>query len=564
MQIRFVAWGRARGSAWFALLFLFLTAAVGAEAGQRSAIASAHPLATAAGEQMLARGGNAFDAAVAMAATLAVVEPFASGLGGGGFFLLHRQADGFETFVDAREMAPGAASKDMYLDAQGKPDNRASLDGAKAAAIPGIPAALAHLARRYGTLPLATTLAPAIAIAEAGFPVDARYAAAAGWRQAVLAADPSARQFLDSGKAPAVGYILRQPALAKTLRAIAESGASGFYRGPVADELVRSVRAGGGLWSLDDLANYRLLEREPFRIRYRNARITTAPLPSSGGLVLAQALQILERFDYAALSETDRVHVVAEALRRGYHDRARYLGDADFDVVPQPRLASPEYAETRAATIDMDHATPSASLDAPPPAKEGDNTTHFSIVDAAGNRVAATLSINGPFGAGMAAGDTGIMLNNEMNDFALAANAANLYGLTGRAANLIAAGKRPLSSMSPTFVEDERGVLVLGTPGGSRIISMVLLGILHYVHTATPDLEGVVGLPRFHHQYLPDRIEVEPGAFGPDWIAALTAKGHVVQEGKRRWGNMQGVFVDRRSGEATAASDPRGKSGVLF
>lgn len=563
MRTRFIARGRSPGTFLIAFLLFLLTAGA-VQAGQRSAIASAHPLATAAGEQMLARGGNAFDAAVATAATLAVVEPFASGLGGGGFFLLHRAADRFETFVDAREMAPGAASKDMYLDAQGKPDDRASLDGGKAAAIPGLPAALAHLARRYGTLPLATTLAPAIAAAEDGFAVDARYAAATGWRQAVLAADPSARQFLDGGKAVTAGFVLRQPALARTLRAIATQGAAGFYRGPVAEELVRSVRAGGGIWTLDDLAGYRLMEREPFRLVYRSARITTAPLPSSGGLVMAQALQIIEKFDYAALGDADRAHVVAEALRRGYHDRARYMGDGDFDIVPQARLASPDYAEVRAAGIDMDHATPSATLDAPAPAKEGDNTTHFSIVDADGNRVAATLSINGPFGAGMVAGDTGLMLNNEMNDFALAANAANLYGLTGRKANLIAPGKRPLSSMSPTFVEDDRGLLVLGTPGGSRIISMVLLGILHHVHTPAPDLAGVVGAPRFHHQYLPDRIEYEPGAFGAEWIEALKAKGHVVQEGKRRWGNMQGVFVDRRSGEATAAGDPRGKSGVLF
>lgn len=563
MLARFVTRGRSPGTFLIAFL-LFLLAAGGVQAGQRSAIASAHPLATAAGEQMLAKGGNAFDAAVATAATLAVVEPFASGLGGGGFFLLHRAADGFETFVDAREMAPGAASKDMFVDALGKVDDRASLDGGKAAAIPGVPAALAHLSRRYGTLPLATTLAPAIAAAEDGFAVDGRYAAATGWRQAVLAADPSARQFLDGGKAVAAGFVLRQPALAKTLRAIAERGAEGFYRGPVAEELVRSVRAGGGIWTLDDLAGYRLLEREPFRIRYRTARITTAPLPSSGGLVLAQALHILERFDYAALNETDRAHLVAEALRRGYHDRARYLGDSDFDIVPQARLASPDYAEARAATIDMDHATPSATLDAPPPAKEGDNTTHFSIVDADGNRVAATLSINGPFGAGMVAGDTGLMLNNEMNDFALAPNTANLYGLTGRKANLVAPAKRPLSSMSPTFVEDDRGLLVLGTPGGSRIISMVLLGILRHVHSPAPDLPGVVGAPRYHHQYLPDRIEFEPGGFSAEWVEALKAKGHVVQEGKRRWGNMQGVFVDRHTGEATAAGDPRGKAGVLF
>lgn len=556
----------AGGAAWlqtlFAVLLLLFAQVVHAA---RDGIASAHPLATAAGEAVLARGGNAFDAAVAVAATLAVVEPFASGIGGGGFFLLHRAADGHEVFVDARETAPGAASAEMYLDAAGEPQPRASLDGGKAAGIPGLPAALVHLASRYGTRPLGELLAPAIRHAEAGFEVDGRYLAAAGWRRAALAADPeAARIFLDAGEIPRRGFVVRQPGLAATLRALAENGNAGFYRGAVAEELVRGVRAAGGVWTLEDLAGYRLVEREPFRLEYHGAHITTAPLPSSGGLVLAQALQILACFDLERFTETDRAHLVVEALRRAYQDRARYLGDSDFVTVPVARLASADYARARAASIDPQRATASADLDSAPVAPEGENTTHFSIVDAQGNRVAATLSINAPFGAAVVAGRTGVLLNNEMNDFAIAPGVANLYGLTGRSANLIAPGKRPLSSMSPTFVEDPRGVLVLGTPGGSRIISMVLLALLEHLHTATVDLERVVGAPRYHHQFLPDRIQLEPGAFADGWKRALEVKGHAVEEGARRWGNMQAVFRERMSGDVTAAGDPRGKAGVLF
>jgi gamma-glutamyltranspeptidase/glutathione hydrolase len=543
------------------LLLLFVQVAQAAREG----IASAHPLATAAGEAVLAAGGNAFDAAVTVAAALAVVEPYASGLGGGGFFLLHRASDGHEVFVDARETAPGAASADMYLDAAGVPQPRASLDGGKAAAIPGLPAALAHLAGRYGTRPLAELLAPAVRLAESGFEVDGRYVAAAGWRRTALAADAeTARIFLDAGEVPKRGFVVRQPGLAATLRSLAEHGEAGFYHGPVAEELVRGVRAAGGVWTLEDLAGYRVVEREPFRLEYRGARITSAPLPSSGGLVLAQALQILACFDLDRTAGAERAHLVVEALRRAYQDRARHMGDGDFVAVPVERLSSADYARSRAASIDPARATPSAELEAAQAAPEGDNTTHFSIVDAQGNRIAATLSINAPFGAAAMAGGTGVLLNNEMNDFAIATGVGNLYGLTGRSANLVAPGKRPLSSMSPTFAEDERGVLVLGTPGGSRIISMVLLALLEHLHAREVDLYGIVGAPRYHHQFLPDRVQTEPGAFPDEWKRALEAKGHVVEDAGRRWGNMQAVFRNRTTGEVTAVGDPRGKTGVLF
>lgn len=546
-------------------LALFLLAGTQAIAAQRDGVASAHPLATQAGEAVLAKGGNAFDAAVSVAATLAVVEPFSSGFGGGGFFLIHRASDGRDIMIDARETAPSAATRDMYLRENGEVDARASLDGARAAAIPGLPAGIAHLARKYGSRPLADLIAPAITHAEQGYQADGRYASAAQWRESVLRVDPvAAATFLDAGKAPSKGFMVRQPLLAQTLRAFARSAEDGFYAGSVARELVRAVRSAGGIWTEADLANYRVLEREPHRIRYRGAAIVTASLPSSGGLTLSQTLHILERYDLAACSESDRVHLVVEALRRAYQDRGRYLGDVDFATVPHALLDSRSYAERRAADIDPARATPSAALDAGSRSREGDNTTHFSVVDRWGNRVAATLSVNAPFGAGMVAGETGVLLNNEMNDFAISPAGGNLYGLTGMAANSIAPGKRPLSSMSPTFVEDDRGVLVFGTPGGSRIITMVLLGILEHLSRPEVDLARVVGIPRYHHQFLPDRIEIEPGQFPAAWVQSLAAKGHTVQEGKRRWGNMQAVFVDRITGEVTAEGDPRGKTGTLF
>lgn len=533
-------------------------------AAQDCGIASAHPLASRAGCEILQSGGNAFDASVAVAAALAVVEPFSSGLGGGGFMLLHRGSDAFEVFVDARETAPGQAAPAFYLGADGKPRGRLSLEGPTAAGIPGTPAAIDWVATRYGRLPLSRSLAPAIRLAEEGFPADARYAAATAAREAALKNDSNAaRIFLDGGKAVGVGFLVRQPQLALTLRRIAEQGRDAFYRGDAARSMVDAVRAGGGLWELADLENYRVIEREPLRFSYRGAQITTAPLPSSGGLVLAQSLFILEPLNLASLGETDRAHYVVEAMRRGYHDRARYMGDPGFVQVPA-RLATKSYALKRGASIRSERATPSTELAAAAAASEGEDTTHFSIVDAEGNRVAATLSVNGVFGSGFVAGDSGVLLNNHMDDFSLAIGEANLYGLQGSEANAVAPGKRPLSSMSPTFVEDARGVLVLGSPGGSRIISMVLLGILDYVDQPQTDLKRLVGAPRYHHQYLPDRIQIEPEGFGEDWIAALKAKGHAVEAGRRRWGNMQVVYFDKKTGWITTANDPRGQAGVLF
>ena len=548
------------------VLALIAASALRAAAAQECGIASAHPLATKAGCEILNSGGNAFDAAVAVAAALAVVEPFSSGIGGGGFFLLHRASDQFEVFVDARETAPSRATGEFFIDENGKAKQKAALEGPTAAGIPGEPAALDWVAARYGQLPLARSLAPAIRLAELGFPADARYASASALREALLKTNAdAARSFLDDGKAVAIGFVVIQAQLARTLRMLAHEGAKGFYHGDFARKLAQTVKSAGGLWELSDLESYHVIERAPVKFTYRGARITTAPLPSSGGLVLAQSLFILESVNMAGLSATDRAHYAVEAMRRGYHDRARYMGDPEFVAVPVAKLASRDYAQRRGASIDAALATPSSELAREGgAAEEGGDTTHFSIIDAGGNRVAATLSVNGPFGSGFVAGDTGVLLNNHMDDFALAPGSPNLYRLVGGQANAVEPGKRPLSSMSPTFVENERGVLVLGSPGGSRIISMVLEAILQYVDQPEIDLARLVAAPRFHHQYLPDRIEIEPGSFPEQWIEALKAKGHAVEAGRRKWGNMQAVFFDRKTGRLESANDPRGQSGVLF
>lgn len=550
----------------FLLLFALLLLASRPATAQDCGIASAHPLATRAGCEILQAGGNAFDAAVAVAAALAVVEPFASGIGGGGFFLLHRAADRFETFVDARETAPLKATAGFFLDESGQPRQAASLEGPTAAGIPGTPAALDWIAIKYGRLPLARSMAPAIRLAEQGFAADARYVWATGIRARLLNAQGrGAEIFLDDGKPVAAGFVVKQAQLAQTLRRIAAGGRQAFYHGELASRMVEAVRQAGGLWQPQDLERYRVIERPPVKFSYRGARITTAPLPSSGGLVMAQALFILEPLPMSELTPVERIHYAVEALRRGYHDRARYMGDSDFVAVPVEKLASRQYARQRAASISPERATPSAALaELTEPGTEETDTTHFSVMDAEGNRVAATLSVNGPFGSGFVAGDTGVLLNNHMNDFALAPGAANLYRLTGNHANAIEPGKRPLSSMSPTFVEDERGVLVLGTPGGSRIISMVLQGVLDYVDQPQRDLERMVAAPRYHHQYLPDRIEIEPRGFDAPLVQALQARGHKVEVGGRKWGNMQAVYFDKKSGRLTTAGDPRGRAGVLF
>ena len=508
---------------------------------------------------MLRRGGNAFDAAVAIAAVLAVVEPYASGLGGGGLWLLHRAADGHQVMVDARETAPAGVKRELYLDGSGKPVHGATTQGGTAAAIPGAPAALVHVAGRYGTLPLAQTLAPAIRHARDGFPVDERYARLAGLRERFLQAHPeAARIFLDEDRPPRPGWRLRQAELAATLERLGKEGNRGFYAGDVAESLVAAVNRAGGVWQLSDLTGYRVVERAPLRFRYRGALVTTATLPSAGGIALAQSLQMLERFETVDPRSPRDAHLVIEALRRAFRDRAAYLGDADFGAVPVERLASRAYATQQAATIDPAAATRSEAPEREPGAGGSGNTTHLSIVDAAGNRVAATLTINLLFGSGVVARGTGVLLNNEMDDFTVHADVPNSFRLRGGEPNAIAPGKRPLSSMTPTFVEDSKGVLILGAPGGSRIVSQVLLAVMDYVQAPALDLNAIVGAPRYHHQWWPDRVELEPEGFPAQWRAALEAKGHRLELARRKWGNMQAVFKSKHTGVAEAAGDPRG------
>jgi len=547
---------RILGCLLFSLVLSFFSCAAAQE--KNEAIASAHPLATAAGHEILGRGGNAFDAAVAVAAVLAVVEPYSSGLGGGALWLLHRAADGGEVMVDGRETAPRNASTGLYLDREGNPVRGASTQGGKSAAIPGAPAALAHVAARYGRLPLREQLGPAARHAREGFAVDARYARIAKLRERLLQANAeAARVFLDGDRVPQPGFVLRQPALAATLERIAAEGRDGFYRGEVAQALLEAVNRAGGVWRPSDLAGYRLVEREPVRFRYRGASVIAASLPSAGGIALAQALNILERFDLSDPRAPRDAHLVVEALRRAFQDRALHLGDSDFVKVPVAALVSKEYAGRRAASIDPAAATKSERLGAERlAAAESDNTTHLSVIDAEGNRVAATLSINGLFGSGIVA--AGVLVNNEMDDFTLRPDLPDAYGLRGGDANAIAPGKRPLSSMTPVFVEDDEGVLILGAPGGPRIVSQVLLAILDYVHGREVHLKRMVSAPRYHHQWWPDRVEVEPEAFPAEWRAALEAKGHKLKTAKRKWGNMQVVFRSKRDGRAVAASDPRG------
>jgi len=552
-------------TAFLLLLPVFLSPAWGESSSAGSAaIASAHPLATAAGEKIFKQGGNAFDAAVAVSAVLAVVEPYSSGLGGGGFWLLHRAKDKREVMIDGRETAPGKASVNMYLDAKGNVIDGASLNGSLAAAIPGTPAALVHIAKKYGRLPLAKSLAPAIALARSGFKVDQRLAQTVKNHQDKLRGyQQSAQIFLSDGQALIADSVLRQPQLAATLTEIARHGHNGFYRGRVADDMVQSVKRAGGIWAMEDLARYRIIEREPVRFSYRGATVTSASLPSSGGLTLAQGLNILENFQLKKMNPPDKAHLIVEALRRAYQDRAQHLGDSDFVSVPTEKLISKDYGRKRAATIDLNQASSDIG-GGEGGGGGGTETTHFSIMDSAGNRVAATMSINTFFGSGFVAGNSGVLLNNEMDDFSIAPGVPNIYGLRGNKANAIAPGKRPLSSMSPTFIENEQGILIGGTPGGSRIISMLLLAIIDMVDDGQVDPEKIVSHPRFHHQYLPNQIEIEPDSFNQEWIDELELRGHVVQTATRQWGNMQLVFFDKKKRRLFAASDPRGLSATRY
>jgi len=522
-----------------------------------AAIASAYPLASAAGEQILAKGGNAFDAAVAVASALAVVESCCSGLGGGGFFLLRRASDGHEAMIDLREMAPGSSTRDMFLDKDGNAVASLSRDSALAAGIPGEPAGLAYLAKKYGKLPLSVSMAPAIKLARDGFPLYERLRNAVSFKKnAFLQTDDAARVFLDHGEVPAVGYIMKQADLADSLQLLATRGADGYYKGAFAKKLVAGVRQLGGNWTEADLANYKVVERAPVVGHYRGARIVSGSPPTSGGIALIDALNILEGFDLEKVDTVTRTHLIVEAMRRVHRDRAVYLGDPDFVDIPVARLINSYYADGQRASIRMDKATPSSALPGVDASPAGTQTTHFSVIDKQGNLVAATLTLNFYFGSGLMAPGTGILLNNQMDDFSVKPGVPNGFQLIGAEANAIAPKKRPLSSSTPTFVEGPRGLMIIGSPGGSRIPGMVILGTLGFLEGK--NAQEIVGAPRFHHQFSPDVLEFEPGALNADERAQLEARGHVLKEGSRKWGNTQVVTWDYKTGKVEAASDPRG------
>lgn len=515
------------------------------------ALATAHPAATEAGLEILNAGGNAFDAAIAVSAVLGVVEPYSSGIGGGGFFLLHDSARNHTTMLDARERAPLAAHRDLYLDADGNVDRDRALNGPLAAGIPGIAAAWGHLAEHYAQLPLARSLESAIHHARDGVPLNPKLQRAMAARAEAFLRCPGSSVFvLDSPNPPPDTRIV-QDDLASTLALLAEKGAQAFYRGPLAETLVAEVRDAGGIWSLEDLEQYRVVEREPITIHWRGAEIVTAALPSATGVILAQVFNMLGE-DWLDENRGDvRVHRLIEALRRAYLERAEHLGDPDHVDVPVERLTSAEYARELMMDFDPEHATSSQSLYTGEP--EAGNTTHFSILDRDGNWVSATLSINGLFGSGFIAPGTGVLLNNEMDDFSAKPGSPNLYGLVGSEANAIAPGKRMLSSMAPTAVHHANTLALLGTPGGSRITTMVMQGILQFLQGA--NAESLVSSPRLHHQALPDRVFIEPDAVVDR--ERLEAKGHVFEVAEP-WGNMQAVVWDTHEARLDAASDPRG------
>ena len=520
-------------------------------------LATAHPLATEGGLSILQQGGNAFDAAIAVSAILAVVEPYSSGIGGGGFWLLHDAKTQTDVMLDGRETAPEKASTDMYLDQQGNVISNLSITGALAAGIPGEPAALVWLAENRGKLPLKTTLKRAIELAQEGFVVDDFYLKMLRFRLDAIKQSADASQiFLDDNKPPQLGHSIKQPDLAHTLTLIAEKGHAGFYEGETAEKLVKGVREAQGIWTKNDLKNYRIKLRQPVITHYQDMTITSAALPSSGGIVLAEIFNMLSAYELSSLNKAEKTHLIIEAMKRAYRDRAEYMGDSDFVEVPVKRLTSSAYAEQLRQSINKAKATASKAL---PPTwhdeSAGTDTTHFSIVDKEGNRVAATLSINYPFGSCFVPSGTGVLLNDEMDDFSAKAGAPNAYGLVGAKANAIEANKRMLSSMSPTFLETKERIGVIGTPGGSRIITMVLLGSLAFHEGKTA--EEIVNLPRYHHQYLPDQVQYEPNTFSDETVKRLEAKAHHMLKKSDVWGNMQIVIIDKKTGHVSAAADKR-------
>ncbi|CAN5281729.1 gamma-glutamyltransferase [soil metagenome] len=516
-------------------------------------------IAAGIGRDVLARGGNAVDAAVATGFAMAVTYPRAGNIGGGGFMLVHLANRAEDIAIDYRESAPAAATRDMFLGDDGKPDTKKSRDQALGIGVPGTVAGLALALGKYGSgkFKLADLLAPAIALARKGVVIaDDTADTLPDWHRR-LAKWPSTLKIFAraDGSSLQQGDRLIQNDLAATLEAIAAHGVSGFYDGPVAEKLVAGIRDAGGIVTLEDLKAYQPVVRAPVRGSYRGFDIVSMPLPSSGGTVLIETLNILEGYKLRDMGagSVDALHVSIEAMKRAYADRARYLGDPSFVSAPMRQLISKDYSAKQRASIDMEKATPwTDALSATPP-REGSNTTHFSVVDTDGNAVSNTYTLNFSYGLGLVADGTGVLLNNELDDFTAAPGAANAYGLVGFEANLPSPGKRPLSSMSPTIVlKDGKPVLVTGSPGGSRIISAVLQVIVNAVDFDM-NIAAAVAAPRLHHQWLPDEVRVEHG-FPEATLAALRAKGHrVVEPLGQTSANSIAVTPDGPAG----APDPR-------
>jgi gamma-glutamyltranspeptidase/glutathione hydrolase len=534
-------------------------------------VVSVHHLASDAGLAILRQGGNAVDAAVATGFALAVVHPIAGNLGGGGFLLL-RTHDGHATFIDFREKAPLAATENMYLDAQGNVIPDASVIGYRSIATPGSVAGLVYAERKYGRLSLQQVMAPAIKLAAHGFELTAEEVQEL--RDPDLARFPeSKRIFQGNGDHYSEGDRFRQPELARTLERIA-ADPDDFYHGKMARELVDELHKGGALLTLDDLAQYTVVERAPIVGAFHRYTILSAPPPSSGGIVLVSALNILEGYNLARLGDRTAasMHLIAEAFRRAYMDRAEYLGDPDYNPIPVAELTSKQYAAQWRAGIQESAATPSDALVRPPgflpPAPttagrrrvESNDTTHYSVVDSEGNAVAVTTTLNDAFGSRVTAGSLGFLLNDEMDDFAAKMGVPNLYGLIQGPADAIAPGKRPLSAMTPTIVlQDGQLRYVLGSPGGARIITTVGNIFLSAAEFGL-NIQQAVDAPRFHHQYLPDKLSIESG-FLPEVLAGLRAQGYELDTGEEHWSNGECIAVDPKTGELEGGQDHRSHYG---
>jgi gamma-glutamyltranspeptidase/glutathione hydrolase len=518
-------------------------------------------VAAEVGLQVLKDGGNAVDAGVAVALALAVTLPRAGNLGGGGFMMVHDAASGETKAIDYREMAPASATRDMYLDADGNADSNLSRFHGLAVGVPGTVAGMQLALETYGSMTLAEAAAPAIKLAEDGILVTADLADSLKALEKRLKTWPASAAifYKEDGSFYEPGDVLKQPDLAATLKKIAAEGPDGFYKGEVAEKIAASVQEAGGSMTVEDLANYKAVIREPVTGTYRGHDIVSMPPPSSGGTHIIQILNVMEGYPIGFLghNSSDTIHLMAEAMKRAYADRSEYLGDPDFVDVPVAELTSKDYAAKIREGISLNRATPSETIK---PGKlapyESDQTTHFSIVDKDGNAVSNTYTLNFSYGSGMTAAGTGVLLNNEMDDFSAKPGVPNAYGLIGGDANAVEPRKRPLSSMSPTIVlKDGKPLLVTGSPGGSRIITTTLQVISNMIDHGMNVAEATHAA-RIHHQWLPDEIRVEQGGLSRDTVAALEAKGHIIAV-KSVMGSTQSIHVDAEKGLLLGASDPR-------